>query len=149
LILADGLSYAARFKPAAVVDIATLTGACVVALGNHACGAVTNDAALLGRIRRAGDAVGERVWELPLFAEYHDQIKSDVADMQNVGGRPAGAITAAAFLSKFAGEQHWVHLDIAGTAWADQARPYTPKGATGFGARLLTRFLMDWAEGEA
>jgi leucyl aminopeptidase len=144
VILADALAYASRFKPAAVIDLATLTGACVVALGHHAAGLMTNDAALAARVKAAAEASGERVWELPLFDEYREQIKSDIADIKNTGGRPGGASTAAMFLKQFV-DYPWVHLDIAGTAWSDKDQPYVPKGAVGFGVRLLTQFLRDWA----
>jgi leucyl aminopeptidase len=143
LVLADALSYAARYKPSAVVDLATLTGACVVALGNRATGVMGTNPRLIERLKRAGERCGERVWELPLWEEYQDQIKSDVADMKNVGGRGAGAITAAAFLQKFVDDYPWAHLDIAGTSWNDDARPYAPKGATGVGVRLLVQWLTD------
>ncbi len=143
LILADALAYAGRYKPSAIVDLATLTGACVVALGSHAIGIMGTHPKLIGGLREAGERCGERVWELPLWEVYQEQIKSDVADMKNVGGRGGGAITAAAFLQKFVGNIPWAHLDIAGTAWADDARPYTPKGATGVGVRLLVQWLGD------
>ncbi|MEK6978519.1 MAG: leucyl aminopeptidase [Candidatus Hydrothermarchaeota archaeon] len=143
LILADALAYAARYKPRAIIDLATLTGACVTALGNHASGMLGNDEALKAKVKRAGEATGERVWELPLWEEYQEQIKSDVADMKNVGGREAGAITAAAFLSRYVGDTPWVHLDIAGTAWTTKDLPYTPRGATGVGVRLVARLLKD------
>jgi leucyl aminopeptidase len=144
LALADALAYATtRYKPAAVIDLATLTGACVVALGHHATGILGNNPGLIERIRTAGERCGERVWELPLWDRYFEQIKSDVADMKNVGGRPAGTITAAAFLSKFVQDRPWAHLDIAGTAWTDEAGPYTPKGATGVGVRLLIEHLTE------
>jgi leucyl aminopeptidase len=145
LILADGLTYAARYKPAVLVDIATLTGACAVALGNHAIGVLGNNEALIGELKAAGEASGERAWQLPLWEEYYEQIKSDVADMKNTGGRPGGTITAAAFLSKFVGDNTWAHLDIASTDWSDKERAYIPKGATGVGTRLLIRFLSDRA----
>ncbi len=145
LILADGLHYATQYKPAAIIDLATLTGACVVALGNHAIGMLGNRDSLKRKIEKAGRASGERVWELPLWEEYYEQIKSDVADVRNIGGRPAGMITAAAFLSKFVGDVPWAHLDIAGTAWSEKDRPIHPKGCTGVGVRLLCRFLMDGA----
>lgn len=147
LILADGLTYATRYKPAALVDIATLTGACAVALGNHAIGVLGNNEDLVGELKAAGEACGERAWQLPLWEEYYDQIKSDVADMKNTGGRPGGTITAAAFLSKFVGDSTWAHLDIASTDWSEKERAYIPKGATGVGARLLIRFLCDRADG--
>ncbi|MCY3762918.1 MAG: leucyl aminopeptidase, partial [Gemmatimonadetes bacterium] len=143
LILADALGYARRLKPAAIVDLATLTGACVVALGSHAAGMLGNDEELKERILKAGNETGERVWPLPLWPEYRDQIKSAVADMKNTGGRAGGAITAAALLEEFV-DSPWVHLDIAGTAWTNRARPYIPKGGVGFGVRLLTRLARDW-----
>jgi len=147
LILADGLTYAQRFKPAALVDIATLTGACVVALGNHAIGVLGNNEPLIGELKDAGERCGERVWQLPLWEEYFEQIKSDVADVKNTGGRPGGTITAAAFLSKFAGDAVWAHLDIASTDWSERERAYIPKGPTGVGARLLIQFLCNRANG--
>jgi len=143
LILADALTYATRYRPTAIVDVATLTGACTVALGHQAIGLLGNHRGLLDAVKRASQATGERVWELPLWEEYYDQIRSDIADIKNVGGRGAGTITAAAFLSKFVGDYPWAHLDIASTAWADEGRPYTPRGVTGIGVRLLVRFLMD------
>jgi leucyl aminopeptidase len=145
LILSDGLAYACRYKPAVIVDIATLTGACGIALGQEATGMLGTDEKLKQRIREAGEKTGERVWELPLWEEYYELIKSDIADMKNTGGRHGGVITAAALLSKFVQKYPWVHLDIAATAWTDKDRPYTPKGATGVGVRLLTQFLRDYA----
>lgn len=144
LILADALTYAQRFKPAAVIDIATLTGACKIALGDHVIGMLGNDGTLKEKIRMAGDQTGERVWELPLWEEYHELIASDVADFKNAGSRAGGVITAAAFLSKFVGDTPWVHLDIAGPAWLSKDKPYTPKGATGVGVRLMVQCLRDW-----
>ena len=144
LILADALAYASRYKPAAVVDLATLTGACVVALGHHAIGMMGTDEELAARVRAAGESTGERVWSLPLWNEYREQIKSSVADMKNTGGRAAGAITGAALLAEFATGYPWVHLDIAGTAWTDKARPYVPRGGVGVGVRLLTQLARDW-----
>jgi leucyl aminopeptidase len=141
LILADALTYAVRLKPALIIDLATLTGACIVALGKNVIGMMGNDDALKTEIKDAAVATGEKVWELPLWEEYHDALKSDVADFKNVGNRDGGAITAAAFLSKFAGNHPWVHLDIAGPAWLDKDRPYIPKGASGVGVRLLVDFL--------
>jgi leucyl aminopeptidase len=149
MVLADALAYAARYKPSAIVDLATLTGACVVALGSHATGVMGTNPKLIERLKRAGEHCGERVWELPLWEEYHEQIKSDVADMKNVGGRGGGAITAAAFLQKFVGDTPWAHLDIAGTSWNDEARPYAPKGATGVGVRLLIQWLTEMTRGRA
>jgi leucyl aminopeptidase len=147
LILGDALAYAARYKPIACVDLATLTGSCVVALGHEAIGMMgsTSGEALMERLRRAGVRTGERVWQLPLWDEYLEHVKSDVADVKNVGmGRAAGTIAGAAFLAKFVDGYPWVHLDIAGTAWADREQPYKPKGGTGVGVRLLTQMLLDW-----
>lgn len=145
LILADGLSYAQRFAPDAVIDLATLTGAAMVALGRYATGMFTNDEALAGRLSAAAEATGERVWLLPLFDEHKEEVESDVADVKNVGkGRFGGASIGAAFLSNFVGDYPWVHLDIAPTGWTDEAKGYTTKGATGVGVRLLVRFLQDW-----
>jgi leucyl aminopeptidase len=144
LILADALTYAGRFKPAVIIDLATLTGACIVALGEHVIGMMGNDDNMKKKIREAGEATGERVWELPLWEEYQELIKSDVADYKNTGGRSAGTITAAVFLSKFVGEYPWVHLDIAGPAWQSKDSPYIPKGASGVGVRLLIEFLREW-----
>jgi len=144
LILADALSYALNFKPDVLIDVATLTGACVIALGNIAIGLLGNNDTLKQRIKKAGETTYERVWELPLWKEYYDQIKSDIADIKNVGGKKAGAITAAAFLSHFVKEIPWAHLDIAGVFWYDKSKPYIPKGATGIGVRLLIELLSNW-----
>lgn len=147
LVLADGLSYAQRFEPDAIVDLATLTGACVVALGNHVSGLVTNDDALASRVKAAGDKTGELVWQLPLLPEYREAIKSKVADIRNTAGRPAGAIKAGAFLEHFVDGRSWVHLDIAGTAWAEEKpKPYAREGATGVGVRLLVELIRGYAE---
>ncbi len=138
LILCDSLSYAARFKPELVIDVATLTGACVVALGAHPSGLFSNHPPLATALLKAGNYSLDRAWEMPLWDEYQDQLKSNFADMANIGGRHGGAITAAAFLSRFTTDQHWAHLDIAGTAWKSGAE----KGATGRPVPLLTRFLL-------
>ena len=143
LILADGLAYAMRYKPAALIDIATLTGACVVALGQFAIGMFGTDHALKEQVRKSGQKSGERVWEMPLWEEYFEQLKSDVADMRNIGGRGGGMITAALFLSKFVGDCPWVHLDIASTDWSERERAYIPKGPTAIGTRLLVQYLID------
>jgi len=143
LILSDGLTYAARYKPSALIDIATLTGACVVALGQFAIGMFGTDDTVKEAVRRAGLRAGERVWEMPLWDEYFEQLKSDVADMRNIGGRGGGMITAALFLSKFADGCPWVHLDIASTDWSERERAYISKGPTGIGTRLLIQYLMD------
>jgi len=144
MILADALTYAERYRPTAVIDLATLTGACVIALGHLASGIMGNDPTLIERIKKAAELSEERVWELPLWEEYDEQIKSEVADIKNVGGRPAGTITGAAFLKKFAEKFSWAHIDIAGTAWTEKDKPYIPKGATGVGVRLLVQLLEDW-----
>ncbi|HEX2742433.1 MAG TPA: leucyl aminopeptidase, partial [Rubrobacter sp.] len=141
LILADALSYARRYEPAAVIDCATLTGACVVALGNHASGLMGNDEDLIAEVQAAGDATGERAWPLPLFDEYRDQITGDTADIKNSGGRGGGALTAGAFLKEFA-DYPWAHLDIAGTAYGKKGNAYTTKGATGVPTRQLVEFLI-------
>jgi len=144
LILADALAYSQRFKPKAIIDLATLTGACIIALGENVTGMMGNDDGLKARIRRAADRTGEKVWELPLWEEYDELIKSDIADVKNVGGRPAGTIIGGAFLKKFVGEYPWVHLDIAGPVWTEKDKPYIPKGATGVGVRLVVQLLREW-----
>ncbi|HOP41443.1 MAG TPA: leucyl aminopeptidase [Geobacteraceae bacterium] len=141
LVLCDALHHALNYRPAAIIDVATLTGACVVALGNLATGLLSNDDALARSLRKAGAATGESVWQLPLWEEYGDLLKSDIADMKNSGGPPAGTITAAWFLKNFVGTTRWAHLDIAGTAWEEKGRHYLPKGATGTGVRLLVEYL--------
>jgi leucyl aminopeptidase len=146
LILADALAYAANYKPKAIIDLATLTGACVVALGQHATGMMGNDEELILQLKAAGEKTYERVWQLPLYDEYEKQIKSDVADVKNVGGKWAGAITAGLFLKKFIGDHKWVHLDIAGTAILEEDLPYAPKGGSGVGVRLLVEFLKNWKQ---
>ena len=142
LILSDALHYARRFRPAAVVDIATLTGACVVALGHHHSGVMGNDEALVGQLLEAGVRAEDRCWQLPLTEEYFDQLKSNFADFANVGGRDGGAITAATFLGKFTQGMPWAHLDIAGTAYQGGAS----KGSTGRPTPLLADFLIHRAE---
>jgi leucyl aminopeptidase len=143
LILADALAYAARYQPVAVVDLATLTGACVVALGHAISGLMGNSPELVAALERASATCGEKVWELPLPEEYNELIKSDVADVKNSGGRAGGTITGGLFLNKFALGYPWVHLDIAGTVWADAEKGYLSKGATGYGVRLLVQWLRD------
>jgi leucyl aminopeptidase len=142
LILADALTYAARYQPRVVIDLATLTGACIIALGHHAAAVLGNHDGLIRQLIQAGERCGEKLWQLPLWQEYAAQLKSHVADMKNIGGRPAGTITAAAFLQKFADDYTWAHLDIAGTAWEEKGQPCTPKGGTGFGVRLLLEYLQ-------
>lgn len=141
LILSDALAYASRLEPRSVVDLATLTGACVVALGHHASGLVSTDDGLAEALLAAGERADERLWRLPHWKEYRKQLDSDVADIKNSGGRPAGAVTAARFLQEFVGDAPWAHLDIAGTAWADEDRAHQPEGATGVGVRLLLEWL--------
>lgn len=143
LILSDGLAYATRYQPAALIDVATLTGACVVALGQFAIGMFGNNDRLKEQVRKAGLRAGERVWEMPLWDDYFEQLRSDVADMRNIGGRGGGMITAALFLSKFVGDCPWIHLDIASTDWSERERAYIPKGPTGIGTRLLIQYLID------
>ncbi|MBF0417598.1 MAG: leucyl aminopeptidase [Magnetococcales bacterium] len=144
LILAEALHHAATFDPDVIIDLATLTGACVVALGSHATGLMGNHAGLQKRLRKAGERCGERLWSLPMFPEYQEQIKSVVADIKNVGGREAGTITAACFLSRFVDESRaWAHLDIAGTAYdLSSSKPHMPKGAVGIGVRLLCAYVL-------
>ncbi|MHB0859562.1 MAG: leucyl aminopeptidase [Anaerolineae bacterium] len=145
LILADALAYAQRYHPKAVVDLATLTGGCVVALGHLTAGLMGNEGSLLHAIQVASEATGEKVWQLPLFDGYDELIKSDVADVKNSGGRAASAIQGGMFLKKFAGEYPWAHIDIAGTASSDKTDGYQVKGSTGFGVRLLVQWLRDIA----
>jgi leucyl aminopeptidase len=142
LILCDALSYARRFKPAAVIDAATLTGAVVIALGHHAIGMLGNDEALLAEVRDAGERAGERCWPLPLWDDYRELLKSDVADVKNSGGRAAGTIAGAWFLREFVDTFPWVHLDIAGTAYLEGEGASHAKGPTAVGVRLFTEFLL-------
>ncbi len=150
LVLADALSYAVEhLQPERMIDLATLTGAVVVALGAHATGMMGTDEDMMAILKTSGDDTAERVWQLPLYDDYSKQIKSDFADIKNVGGREAGSITAGAFLKEFVGDVPWVHLDIAGTAWTRAAHPYIPKGATGVGSRLLIDALEALPKPEA
>jgi leucyl aminopeptidase len=142
LILCDAITYSRRFKPAAVIDVATLTGACVVALGHHFSGLMSNDEALGQQLEAAGMRADDRAWRLPIGEEYVEQLKSNFADIANVGGREGGASTAASFLWKFAKDLHWAHLDVAGTAWLGGAQ----KGSTGRPVPLLVDFLISRAE---
>jgi leucyl aminopeptidase len=141
LILCDALTYAERFKPAAVIDIATLTGACVVALGHHNSGLFSKDDALAGELLDASREASDPAWRMPLDEEYHELLKSNFADLANIGGRAGGSVTAACFLSRFTEAYPWAHLDIAGTAHKGGAA----KGATGRPVPLLTQFLIDRA----
>ena len=145
LILADALSYVRRYQPAAVIDAATLTGAVVIALGQHAIGLMGNDGDLMDEVQAAGLRVGERCWSLPLWDEYRPQIDSTIADIKNSGGRAAGTITAGWFLKEFV-DYPWVHLDVAGTAYRDEPAPYLRKGATGVPARLFIEWVKARAE---
>lgn len=149
LVLSDGLGYATTFGPQAIFDVATLTGACMIALGRMTTGMMGTSEELMDRLRHAGAKTGDHVWPLPLFEEYEEQIKSDVADMKNTGGKYAGAITAALLLKKFVKDVPWVHLDIAGTRKTKRdaeslQKEYLPKGPTGVGVRLLMQVLRDW-----
>ena len=142
IILSDALFYAQRYKPDAIVELSTLTGAIIIALGSHATGLMGTDQALMDRLSKAGETSGERVWQFPMWDEYHQMVKSEVADLKNLAGRPAGSITAGAFLAAFVGDYPFAHLDIAGTAWVDRpAKPYDTFGGTGVGVRLLAEFL--------
>jgi leucyl aminopeptidase len=142
MTLADAIGYAKKYKsPAAIIDIATLTGACNVAFGNEAISMMGTATALMDKLRAASEEAYERVWPMPLFEEYGDYLKSDIADIKNVGGRKSALCSSAYFLKEFAGETPWVHLDIAGSAWNDTERPYSPRGASGIGVRLLLNFL--------
>lgn len=144
LILADALVYAKRYAPQAVVDLATLTGACITALGKgQAAGLFGTDEKLIEQLKAASASTGERLWQLPLYDEYSEVMKSDVADLKNSGGRYSGVGASAAFLKAFAEGYPWAHLDIAPMAYLDKDKPYTPKGATGFGVRLLVQFVRD------
>jgi leucyl aminopeptidase len=146
LVLADALAYAQRYKPHAIIDLATLTGACITALGSDVAGIMGTDERLINTIRASAAATGEKVWQLPLWEEYSELLKSDIADIKNAAGRDAGAITGGCFLKAFAGSAPWVHLDIAGPVWTEKDRPYQPKGATGFGVRLILHVLENWGK---
>lgn len=146
IVLADALHYALRYKPDAIIELSTLTGAMVIALGAHATGVMGTNEALVEQLRKAGEATGERVWPFPLWDEYKQMLKSEVADLKNIGGRPAGSITAGAFLAAFTGDVPFAHLDIAGTAFSERpAKPYHAPGATGVGVRLLVDLLRQYA----
>jgi leucyl aminopeptidase len=142
IILSDALAYAAEKKPAEIIDFATLTGACVVALGGQATGLIGTGEKLKAALKSSGEHTHDRVWELPMFEEYQEQIKSEIADIKNTGGREAGAITAACFLSRFVDDIPWAHLDVAGTAWDMKGSDIAAKGATGAGVRLVMDYLL-------
>ncbi|MBW2485584.1 MAG: peptidase M17, partial [Deltaproteobacteria bacterium] len=146
LILADALAYGIKqYKPKAVVDLATLTGAVVIGLGHHRTGLLSNNDELTQKVMAAGDRSGEPLWRLPLGPEYSKQIKSKVADIKNIGNRSAGTITAAAFLQEFVGDTAWVHLDIAGTAYNFTEKSYVPgKAPSGIGVRTLLELIRNW-----
>lgn len=143
LVLGDGLWLARQRGATHLVDLATLTGACVVALGKTTSGLFGTPTAWVEDVRRATERAGDRSWPMPVFEDYKEQLKSDVADFSNTGGRPGGAITAALFIKEFTGDLPWVHMDIAGTAWAEESKPYQPKGATGVGVRTLVELARD------
>jgi leucyl aminopeptidase len=144
LILADALSYAQRLKPAAIIDVATLTGASIVALGYVSSAMFTNDDNLRKNFLKASADSSEKTWEMPLWQEYQDQIKSSIADIKNTGGRPGGSCTAAAFLNNFTGDYPWAHLDIAAVDVVFTEGAYKPKGASGYGVRLVSEFMRNW-----
>jgi leucyl aminopeptidase len=148
LVLADALWYTKeRFKPQFMIDLATLTGAIVVALGHEHAGLFANNDELAGRLTGAGKAVNELLWRLPLAEVYNKKINSPAADIKNIStGRDAGSITAAQFIQRFVGDVPWAHLDIAGTAWSSEDRPTVPKGGTAYGVRLLDRLVADYYE---
>jgi leucyl aminopeptidase len=147
LILADALAFGiSTYNPKAVIDLATLTGACIIALGTNVAAVIGTNKKLIDELHNISERTGEKFWELPLYEEFSEQIKSYVADIKNIGGRPGGAITAASFLSNFTNGLPWMHIDIAGTAWTQEGtyeRSYNPKGATGFGIRTLVKLLME------
>lgn len=147
MILADAIAYGiVTYGPKAVIDLATLTGAAIIALGANVAPLIGNDKQLTDRLRKLSDKTREKMWELPLYDEYYEQIRSTYADIKNIGGRPGGAITAAAFLSNFVNDVPWVHIDIAGTAWTQEGtheKSYNHRGATGFGVRTLVKLLME------
>ncbi len=146
LVMADALSYAVdKYSPKAILDISTLTGACVTALGNNIAGLMGNNGELIGKMLDVSSKTWEKVWNLPIDDDFREQIKSTVADIKNTGGSQGGAETAGAFLENFIGTTPWLHLDIAGTAWTQEKtakKEYVGKGATGFGVRLLTEFSI-------
>ena len=145
LVLADALHYTeTEFKPQAMVDLATLTGAIIVGLGKEYAGMFANSSDMCSQLSAAGEDIGEPVWRMPMGKGYHQQLKSHIADMKNIGGPAGGSITAACFLERFVDSTPWVHLDIAGKAWSDKATPTVPKGGTGYGVRLLSRMIDSW-----
>jgi leucyl aminopeptidase len=148
LVLADVLWYCQeKFDPRFMVDLATLTGAMIVALGHEYAGMFSNDDALASRLEAVGKSTNEKLWRFPLDDAYDKLIRSDIADMKNIGGRPAGSISAAQFIQRFVNKKPWAHLDIAGVAWSTRDAPTIPKGATAFGVRLLDRLVAEHYEG--
>ncbi len=143
LTLADAIGYAKQFKPSAIIDIATLTGASAVALGSEAIAMMGNDESLMKSIKKSSEETFERVWQMPLFEEYGEHIRGDITDLKNSAGRKGSLPASGYFLKEFAGDTPWVHLDIAGTSWTNENKPYVPKGATGIGVRLLLNFLKN------
>jgi leucyl aminopeptidase len=146
LVLADGLSYARQLGCTNLIDAATLTGACVVALGGINAGVFATNEEMYGRFTRALERSGEKMWRLPLDEEYKEQIRSGIADMKNTGGRYGGAITAAMFLKEFAEDTPWIHLDIAGTAWMEENKAWIAQGPSGIAVRSLVEFVRDFAQ---
>ena len=144
LVLADALHYAKKLKPDAIINLATLTGAVIIALGSHASGLMGNNEAFMAEVLDAGEKSGENVWQLPTWDVYRDLLKSDIADMKNSAGREAGTIAGAMFLKEYVGKIPWAHVDIAGTAWTERDRPYAPKGSTGVGVRMLLELIDNW-----
>jgi leucyl aminopeptidase len=140
--LCDALTYVERFDPEVVIDVATLTGACIIALGHHAAGLMSNHNPLAHDLLNAGEQAADRAWRLPIWEDYQEQLKSNFADMANIGGQPAGTITAACFLARFAKKFNWAHIDIAGVAWKKGAE----KGATGKPVPLLTQYVLNKAK---
>lgn len=142
LALADAIGYALKYyRPKAIIDLATLTGACSTAFGNEAIAMMGNNSEMINLMKKASEETYERVWQMPLYEEYRDYLKSDIADIKNSGGRSGSLTTSAFFLKEFVGDTPWIHLDIAGTAWNDKDKPYSPKGASGIGVRLMLNFL--------
>jgi leucyl aminopeptidase len=147
MVLCDALSYAQRFQPTAIIDVATLTGACIVALGDQVGAVMGNREPFIQALQKVALAVGEKLWPLPLWDFYFEDLKSDVADFKNVGSRKAGSIVGGIFLKQFVPQEiPWVHLDIAGPAWTEKDLPTAPKGATGFGVRILVELARRWPE---
>ena len=145
LVLADALFFSQRYKPTAIIDLATLTGSCIGALGSEAAGLLGNNQKLIDKMKESAEVTGERVWQFPLWDEYREQTKGVLADLNNIGeGRQAGTITASAFLEHFVGKFPWAHLDIAGTAMLSKPKYYLPKGATGYGVRLIVDLIVRW-----